>query len=341
MPDSTQDTLRHIRKVQARLQECINRLTVRAAYHDKSKLREPEKAILDAQHGALAQLKYGTEEYAAALATVDMQPFLAHHYANNSHHPESTRVREERWRPIVGFEGYYEVSNFGDIRSVDRIVPRDGIRGDMARKGQVRKPHVTPKGYLRVQLTQGGESRNFQVHRLVAEAFIPNPENKPEVNHRNGNKRDNYIGNLEWATPSENQTHAYALGLKRPTVKYVVHCEELDITTFGIDRMVKALQEQGYDKAESAAIWNCIAGDSRSHLGLTFTSVNIEEYKPESDIRFFSLLDLIECFCDWAAAAERTQEGSLAQSLPINKERFGIDDQLYAILENTVRELGW
>ena len=339
MNDSTADTEQHIRKVQARLEECVNHLTVRAAHHDASKLREPEKSGFDTLTERLSMLVYGSDEYRAALEAG--KATIQHHYAVNTHHPESTRTREEKWRAIAGFEGYYEVSNFGDVRSVDRTVPREGTRGDMLRKGQVRKPHVTPKGYLRVQLTQGGEPRSFQVHRLVAEAFIPNPENKPEVNHRNGNKRDNYLGNLEWATSSENMTHAYALGLKKPMVKYVVHCEELDITTFGTEKMERELRARGYEKAESAAIWNCIAGDKHSHLGLTFTSVNVEDYRPESDIRFFSLLDLVECLCDWKAASERTAGGSLAQSLPINKERFDISDQLYAILENTVRELGW
>lgn len=88
MPDSTEETQEHIRAVQARLQEMISALTVRAAYHDRSKLYEPEKAILDAKAGALAELRYGTPEYAAAMAAVDMQPFLEHHYAHNDHHPQ-------------------------------------------------------------------------------------------------------------------------------------------------------------------------------------------------------------------------------------------------------------
>jgi hypothetical protein len=339
MPDSTADTEQHIRKVQARLAVVIHELRVRGEQHDASKLEEPEKSGFDVLSAQLSTLVYGSDEYKAALEAG--KPTVAHHYAHNSHHPESTRAREEEWRAVAGFEGYYEVSNFGEVRSIDRLVPRDGPTGNMTRKGQLRKPHITPKGYLRVQLTKDGEAHNYQVHRLVALAFIPNPDNKPEVNHRNGNKRDNYVGNLEWSTGSENQTHAYQMGLKKPIVKYVVHCEELDITTFGTEKMEHELRARGYDKAHSAAVWACVAGDSRSHLGLTFTSCNIEDYKPESDVRFFSLLDLVECVCDWKAASERTKQGSIAASLVHNKERFGIDDQLYAILVNTVRELGW
>jgi hypothetical protein len=341
MPNSTRDTIDHIRKVQARLEHVIRNLEQRATDHDASKLSEPEKSILDAKAGALGELRYGTPEYAAAMAAVDMQPFLTHHYAVNDHHPQSKRTKEEEWRAVVDFDGYFEVSNFGEVRSVDRMVPRDGVRGDMLRKGQIRKPHITPKGYLRVQLSREGVTRNFQVHRLVAEAFIPNPENKPEVNHGNGNKQDNYVGNLEWATPSENLQHAYDMGLKQPTVKYVVHCEELDITTFGIDRMVSELHLRGYDKANSGAIWNCIAGDSTTHLGMTFTSVNADEYIPLSDIRFMSYLSILEMLADWAAAGERMKEGSLAQSLEHNKGRFAISDEQFAIMKRTIEELGW
>jgi hypothetical protein len=343
MYDSTQDTQEHIRKVRARIQECISRLTIRAAHHDASKLQEPEKSGFDriGPPGHVAYSRDGqmTPEYQAFLDTLGST--LDHHYAHNSHHPQFARVRSEEWRPVAGFEGYYEVSNFGDVRSVDRIVPRDGPTGNMMRKGQLITPHVTPKGYLRCQLGMNGQKANKMVHRLVAEAFIPNPDDKPEVNHRNGNKQDNHIDNLEWATQSENQTHAYQLGLKKPAVKYVVTCVELDITTFGTEKMQNELRQRGYDNAHSAAIWSCIAGDAHSHLGLTFTSVNVEDYTPLSDMRFMTLLDLVEWLCDIKAAGERYKDGNLGESLKTNRTRFGISDQLYSILENTVRELGW
>lgn len=147
--DSTGDTLEHIRKVQARLQECINNLTVRAAHHDESKLQAPEKEGYDQITEQLRDLVYGSDEYKAALKA--NEPTIAHHYAANSHHPE-----------------HYE---------------------------------------------------------------------------------------------------------------------------------------------------NGIAG--------------------------MSLLDIIEMVADWKAASERTKQGSIEQSLPVNRKRWAIDDQLFSILENTVKELGW
>ena len=149
MPDSTEDTLQHIRKVQARIGVVIHELRVRAAQHDASKLEEPEKSGFDVLTFKLATLTYGSDEYRAALE--EGKPTIAHHYAANDHHPE-------HWP--------------------------DGIAG-------------------------------------------------------------------------------------------------------------------------------------------------------------MSLLSIMEMLCDWKAAGERTKQGSIAASLTHNKERFGISDQLYAILVNTVRELGW
>lgn len=149
MNDSTLDTLEHIRKVQARINEVVNNLTVRASYHDMSKLAEPEKSGYDQLVTQLADVQYGTEEYRTALA--EARPTIEHHCAQNTHHPE-----------------YYE---------------------------------------------------------------------------------------------------------------------------------------------------NGIAG--------------------------MSLLDIVEMFCDWKAASERTKQGSIQASLAHNKARFGISDQLAAIFENTVKELGW
>lgn len=86
MNDSTRDTVDHIRKVQARIQECTNNLTVRAAHHDESKLIEPEKAGFDVMTSKLRDLVYGSDEYKAAL--VESKPTIDHHYQVNTHHPE-------------------------------------------------------------------------------------------------------------------------------------------------------------------------------------------------------------------------------------------------------------
>jgi len=121
------------------------------------------------------------------------------------------RIYPEEWCPIRGFEGYYEVSTYGSVRSVSRCVRSK--RGSLIHlHGRLRCPTMY-QGYYNVQLTKNCIRTRYKVHRLVGEAFHPNPLNKRTVNHINGNKRDNYYLNLEWSTDAENTAHAWNSGL--------------------------------------------------------------------------------------------------------------------------------
>lgn len=108
----------------------------------------------------------------------------------------------EIWKDIPGFEGLYEVSSCGLIR----------------KGGRIKKLHKDHGGYLTVWLSKCSKMKCLKVHRLVALAFIPNPEGKRTVNHIDGNKQNNHVENLEWATHSENITHANNTGLRTVTV---------------------------------------------------------------------------------------------------------------------------
>lgn len=110
---------------------------------------------------------------------------------------------KEIWKPIL--ENKYMVSNLGRIRSLYKIL-EDNVHI------KIIKPKLKRNGYYQVQL---GGGNYFTVHRLVAMAFIPNPENKTTVNHKNGIKTDNRVENLEWNTMLENNIHAYVSGLKK------------------------------------------------------------------------------------------------------------------------------
>ena len=110
----------------------------------------------------------------------------------------------EIWAWISGYEGLYQISNFGRVKSF----PKRNFHGTI-----ILKPVIQKGGYLQVLLCKGGNERYFRVHRLVAQAFIPNPNNLPEVNHKFGNKFDNYVENLEWSTKSANIQHAFEMGL--------------------------------------------------------------------------------------------------------------------------------
>lgn len=121
------------------------------------------------------------------------------------------------WRDIKGFEGIYQVSDTGLVKSLSRRVRLNCKHGSVVLKEMLLSQRLDMKGYLRVYLNDNGKTKFVPIHRLVAQAFIPNPENKPQVNHIDGNKQNNNVKNLEWCTNSENQKHAYRLGLNYVT----------------------------------------------------------------------------------------------------------------------------
>lgn len=117
----------------------------------------------------------------------------------------------EVWRDVVDFEGYYQISNYGNVKTVERY--------DQKRKRvipeRLRKP-VCIHGYLYCELWKNGNHQRRAIHRMVATAFLPIADGQTEVNHKDGNKANNCVVNLEWCTHSENQTHAYRTLLKTP-----------------------------------------------------------------------------------------------------------------------------
>ncbi len=114
---------------------------------------------------------------------------------------------KEAWKQIEGYEGLYEVSNLGRVKSLPK--PKSLNR----RKGELIMSHGIGAGYPFIILCKNGKVKNIRIHRLVAKAFIPNLDNKPQVNHINCVKHDNKVENLEWTTQQENITHAIANGI--------------------------------------------------------------------------------------------------------------------------------
>ena len=107
----------------------------------------------------------------------------------------------EEWKDVVGYEGLYQVSNLGRVKGLEKIVANNW--GFKKWEERILKPGIV-QGYSYVVLRKDKTSRNFRVHRLVALAFIPNPENKPCIDHINGCRTDNWVENLKWVTYSEN-----------------------------------------------------------------------------------------------------------------------------------------
>lgn len=124
--------------------------------------------------------------------------------------------RNEIWIAIKGYEGYYEVSTLGNVRSVDKYIERNN--GQIYfRKGKILKPREGKNGYYYVVLSKNNQQKTKKNHRLVAENFIPNYDNKPEVNHKSLIKSENFLDNLEWVTTSENVQHSFDFGDRTPT----------------------------------------------------------------------------------------------------------------------------
>lgn len=117
----------------------------------------------------------------------------------------------EVWKDIPNYEGLYQISNLGNVKSLCF-----GAR-NIRKSNIVKLLHQSPNnlGYHKVELYKDGKSKMFYVHRLVAISFIPNPDNKPQINHKDGNKDNNTVDNLEWVTSKENLHHAVETGLRR------------------------------------------------------------------------------------------------------------------------------
>ena len=125
---------------------------------------------------------------------------------------------EETWKPVENYEELYEVSNKGNVRSLDRNVQYKKTDFTMKIKGIDLKPNVLKKGYLQVTLSKSGKPKSMLVHRLVMNAFNPTTDDNLQVNHIDGNKENNEFSNLEWVTAMENTNHAYDIGLRDDTI---------------------------------------------------------------------------------------------------------------------------
>ena len=176
----------------------------------------------------------------------------------------------EIWKDVENYEGFYQVSNLGRVRSLERdVYCQNGIVHHLKEKVLVQ--NLDKQGYAYVSLCLNGKMKTIKTHRLVALAFIPNPENKPQVNHKDENPLNNCVDNLEWCTASYNanygtrnvriiQNHrSYKLG-NNPRAK-AIFCEELNKT---FDCAKRAGEELGID---SSAIIKVCKGKAKTTGG--------------------------------------------------------------------------
>jgi hypothetical protein len=156
---------------------------------------------------------------------------------------------EEIWKPIDGWEGLYEISNYGRVKSLARVVYRGDPVIKQHRKERILKPYYNWCGRQLIGLVRDGEGqKTVQISRLVANTFIDNPENLPDLNHKDGDPTNNRIDNLEWTTKSDNMKHAWKNGLKE---HYTTHLSNNDI------KKMRLFKQAGMPSKLIAEVFNC------------------------------------------------------------------------------------
>ena len=175
--------------------------------------------------------------------------------------------QDEVWKDVVGYEGLYRISNKGTVCR-------------LYKNGKVN--FMTPRilnGYWRVKLCNGNTQKEYFLHRLIAQAFIPNPENKPEINHINGIKTDNRIENLEWVTRSENAIHATKTGLLKYSEYRYNRARDINskpVMCVETRKIYVSCTEAGKDiKTDAAHIGECISGKRSTAGGYHWKLVSI------------------------------------------------------------------
>lgn len=179
-------------------------------------------------------------------------------------------MMEEVWKAIKGYEGLYEVSSYGRVRSLDHLIEQPHPRNPAytlryIQKGKIKNLRHHQAGYWVVDLYKGNLSETKTVHRMVAEAFIPNPDNLPEVNHIDENKENSRVDNLEWCTRKQNVNHG--TGCERMGRKHWTPCIQMTMDGQFVKRwecMQKAADELGLFMTRISA---CCRGRAKSHGG--------------------------------------------------------------------------
>lgn len=176
---------------------------------------------------------------------------------------------EEIWKEVEGYNGIYFVSNLGNVKSVDHYC--ENRVGSGKQTGKTLKKQPSKKGYLRVSLSLNKVKFTTGVHILVAKSFVENPEKKPQVNHKDGIKTNNYPDNLEWCTNQENQIHAVENGLVKHNLGEKHHLSKL---TNNQVKNIRQLSKLGFTGKELAKDHN-ISTVAMSKILSNKTYINI------------------------------------------------------------------
>ena len=182
----------------------------------------------------------------------------------------------ELWKDVKDYEGLYQVSTLGRVRRLDKYIDVKISNVDkVLKRGKILKPAYDKGGYLRVSLCKNGKKTNFGVHRLVAEAFIPNPLNLPVINHKDEDKTNNYPYNLEWCTVKYNNN--YGNHIKNVAEKQSKKVYQYDLKGNLIKEWSSA-SEAGRNGFEQANISKCCLSKSKTHKNFIWSYELIENF---------------------------------------------------------------
>jgi hypothetical protein len=300
-------------------------LITRGKMHDKSKYSHAEKDYFVKYSPLLKNTAYLSDKYKMYLKK--LQPALKNHYKFNKHHPEHKRYAEERWAAIRGFDRPYFINNFGEIKTLKDI----NKAGDDDNFIYL-KPYLTPIGYLKIKLKKKNKYESLFIHELVADCFIDKSGDENYVIHLNRDRQDNYCGNLEWQLIDKDPIDVYIEELRELGEVVIVHCNEKNITTIGIEEMFKKLNSHvAHDE-----ICECALDVVHKIKGYSFSAYKIEEPRELSDVRFMNLIDIMEMLFDWMAASKQHENGNIFDSLKLNQGRFKYTGELADVFKNTV-----
>lgn len=169
----------------------------------------------------------------------------------------------EEWKDIKGYEGLYQVSSDGRVKSLEKSY-NVGYGGIKHQDEFIMSPSIVGNGYLHVTLCKDGKKRYKRIHRLVAEAFIPNPENYPVINHKDENPKNNNVENLEWCTQGYNNTYGGRTKRMAESQSKKVYQYTLDGELVKIWNSTRECREEGYSQGHVAA---CCRGERNQHKG--------------------------------------------------------------------------
>lgn len=187
----------------------------------------------------------------------------------------------EIWKPVPDFEKFYEVSNFGNVRSLDRVIEQLNFKNNIVKvkyKGRNIKLRMAKNGYLYFNARTQLLSKTLKPHRLVGLLFVDNVENKPEINHKDGNKLNNKYDNLEWCTSSENKKHAMKTGLLTNNFGEKAHAVKTKLQVYKNNVLIKELygeKEINDFGLTSCGVWSTINNKQKTHRGFTFKRIEI------------------------------------------------------------------